>query len=52
METTPIKTDAPKTGDQSHVGLWTAFAVVAVVGGVTVLGVSFRKKNSKPKKGK
>ena len=49
---TPVKTDAPKTGDQSNVGLWTSLAAAAVVGGVTVLGISFRRKGSKPKKDK
>ena len=47
-----VKTDAPKTGDHSNVKLWTAFAAAGVVAGVTVLVVSFRRKNSKPKKGK
>ena len=47
-----VKTDAPKTGDHANVGLWTTVAAVAAVGGLTVLGLSFRKKNSKPKNGK
>lgn len=47
-----VKTDAPKTGDHANVGLWTTVAGVAAVGGLTVLGLSFRKKNSKTKSGK
>lgn len=47
-----VKTDAPKTGDHANVELWSLIAAAAALGGVTVLGVSFRKKNSKPKKDK
>ncbi|MBP3881528.1 MAG: hypothetical protein J6E40_05080, partial [Lachnospiraceae bacterium] len=43
-KTETVKTDSPKTGDESNVKLWTTIAAIAAVGGIALIGLSFRKK--------
>ena len=42
-----VSTESPKTGDESNVALWGIIAGVAALAGVSLVVVSFRKRNYK-----
>ena len=46
-KTETVKTDSPKTGDESNVKLWTTIAAITAVGGIALIGLSFRKKGKR-----
>ena len=46
-KTETVKTDSPKTGDESNIKLWTTIAAIAAVGGIALIGISFRKKGNR-----
>ena len=46
-KTETVKTDSPKTGDESNVKLWTTISAIAAVGGIALIGFTFSKKGKR-----